>query len=224
MIVSAVATIGIQCSKCGELQFSSLSAFAFSRSDRESYFCTCGAPLFTITSIERSNFSLEYPCIYCGESHYLLTKRNQIWGDNLLMLGCNDNDLPIGYIGNNQQVSSSCQEIKKNFVKLASQLVNDGENESEFDNFFIIYAIMEKISKMVERGKLGCRCGNKNLSVEILSEKIELVCQSCSAIATIDTDNKDILRIIDSMGSIFLEDNMTWFPKDPLKDRNLAKK
>lgn len=223
MILSAVATIGIQCSKCGELQFRSLSAFAFSRSDRESYLCSCGAHLFTITSIEKSNFSLEYPCIYCGESHYLLTKRSYIWGDDLLPLVCNEKDLPIGYIGNNQQVTDSCQEIKKNFVKLASQLVNDGENESEFDNFFIVYAVMEKISKIVERGQLGCRCGNKSLSVEILSEKIELVCQSCSAIGTIHTDNKDILSIIDSMGSIFLEDNMTWFPNDPYKDRNLVK-
>jgi len=76
---------------------------------------------------------------------------------------------------------------------------------------------------MVERGQLECRCGNKNLSVEILSDKIELVCQACYAVGTIYTDNKEILRIIDSMGSIFLEDNMTWYPKDPLKGQNLVK-
>ena len=223
MIVSAVATIGIQCSKCGELQFRTLSVFAFSHFNQESYSCTCGAHLIIITSIERSNFSIEYPCIYCGESHYLLTKRNHIWGEDLLKLVCNDKNLPIGYIGHNHQVVNSCQEIKKNFVQLASQLVNDGENEYEFDNFFIVYAIMEKISKMVERGQIGCRCGNKNLTVEILSDKIELVCQACYAIGTIYTDNKEILRIIDSMGSIFLEDNMTWFPKDPLEGHNLVK-
>lgn len=223
MIVSAVATIGIQCSKCGELQFRTLSVFAFSRFNQESYSCVCGAPLVIITSIERSNFSIEYPCIYCGESHYLLTKRNLIWGEDLLKLICSVKNLPIGYIGHHNQVINSCQEIKKNFVKLASQLVNDGENENEFDNFFIVYAIMEKISEMVERGQLGCRCGNKNLSVEIQSDKIELVCQTCYAIGTIYTDNKDILRIIDSMGSIYLEDNMTWLPNDPLKGHNLVK-
>ena len=119
MIVSAVATVGVQCSKCGELQFRNTSAFDFSRLNRESYSCVCGAPLLIITSIERSIFSIEYPCIYCGESHYLLTKRNLIWGEELLKLVCNDNDLPIGYIGQDQQVAISCQEIKKNFVNLA---------------------------------------------------------------------------------------------------------
>lgn len=222
MIVSAVVTVGIQCSKCGELQFVSLSAFAFSHFNQESFSCACGAALLTITSIERRNFSIEYPCIYCGESHYILTKRNTIWGEELLKLACNDKDLPIGYIGHKQEVTNSCQEIKSNFVKLASQLVNDGENEIEFDNFFIVYAIMERISKMVEREQLSCRCGNKNLSVEILSDKIEIVCQSCYAIGTIYTDNNEILRIIDSMGSIFLEDNMTWSPNDPLKGHRLC--
>lgn len=223
MIIPAVSSIGIQCSKCGQLQFRSLSAFSFSHFGRESFACACGAPLVTLSSFERGSYKIDYPCIYCGNVHSLLTKRKLIWGEELIQLTCKEKDLPIGYIGPENLVTASCQEIKKLFVQLASELVNDEEIETEFDNFFIVYAVMEKLSKMVERGQLGCCCGNNNLSVEILGDRIELVCQNCHAVGTIYTDNKDILRIIDGMGVIFLEENMTWFLNSPYKGGNLVK-
>jgi len=223
MIVTAVTTLGIQCSKCGELQFRTLSLFAFSHFEKESYYCTCGALLMTISRLERGFYAIDYPCIYCGDTHFFTAKRNAIWGDSLLQLGCSDKKLPIGYIGSKQQVLSSCQELKKEFVQFAYQLVNDEEKESEFDNFFIVYAVMEKLGKMVERGQLGCRCGNQGLAVEILPNRIELVCESCRAAGIIYTDNKEILRILDSMGSIFLEENMTWFLNSAYKGNHLIK-
>lgn len=222
MIVSTTTTIGIQCSKCGELQFRTLTVFAFSHFNKESYCCSCGAPLLTLTSFERGNFSIEYPCIYCGESHYIFAKRGLIWGEDLLQLACKEKEIPIGYIGPRFKVMNSCQEIRKTFIQLASELVND-EETFEFDNFFVVYAVMEKLGKMVERSQLGCRCGNHNLAVEILTDRIEIVCELCQAKGIIYTDNKEILRILDSIGSIFLEENMTWFLNDSYLSHNLVK-
>lgn len=222
MIVSTDTTIGIQCSKCGEVQFRTLSVFCFSHFNQESHCCSCGAPLITLTSFERGNFRIEYPCIYCGESHYILAKRNTIWGEELLQLACREKEIPIGYIGPRLKVASACQEIKKTFIQLASELVND-EETSEFDNFFVVYAVMEKLGKMVEHRQLGCRCGNHNLAVEILADRIEIVCESCQAVGLIYTDNKEILRILDSIGSIFLEENKTWSLNDSYQGQNLVK-
>lgn len=223
MIVPTITTIGIQCSKCGELQFRNLSLFAFSHFNKESFCCACGAPLITLTSFEQGKFSIEYPCIYCGESHFILAPRSLIWGEELLPLVCSEKELPIGYIGPELKVVISCQDIKKTFVRLASELVNDEEAEGEFDNFFVVYAVMEKLGKMVEREQLGCRCGNNNLSVEILTDRIELVCETCQAAGIIYTNNKEILRILDGMRTIFLEENMTWFLNDPYQGHNLVK-
>jgi hypothetical protein len=86
-------------------------------------------------------------------------------------------------------------------------MVNDEETESEFDNFFCVYAIMEKSAKWLNENQLGCRCGNDNLAVEIYGQD-ELVCESCHAAGIIYTDNKEILRILDGIRSIFLEENM----------------
>lgn len=153
----------------------------------------------------------------------MLAKRDFIWSDKLLSLSCSEKELPIGYIGPDQQVIPLCEEIKKTFVQVASELVSDEEQEGEFDNFFIVYAVMEKISKMVERQMIGCRCGYNKLSVEILPDRIELECQNCHGVGVIYTDNKDILHILESMGSIYLEENMTWFLNGSYNDQNLVR-
>lgn len=223
MIVSTDTSIGIQCSKCGELQFNTLSAFSFSHFSKKNFYCSCGAPLLTVTNNKRGNFSIEYPCIYCGQSHYILARRGFIWGNEILELACSEKKLPIGYIGPRKEVISSCQEIKNSFVKFASELVKDEGSESEFENFLVVYAVMERLCKLVERDLLGCRCGNSNLAVEILHDRIELICEKCSAVGVINTNNNDILSIIDSMGMIFLEENMSWFINDSYNDQHLVK-
>lgn len=223
MIVSTNTAIGIQCSKCGELQYRTLSAFAFSHFHKESFCCACGAPLLTMTNIEKGNFSIEYPCIYCGESHFMLAKRNLIWGEELLQLVCSEKELPVGYIGPRIKVVDSSQEIKKTFVKLASELVNDEGIDAEFDNFYVVYTVMEKLGKMVERRKLGCKCGNNSLVVEILPDYVELVCESCRSAGIIYTDNKEILNILDETGSIYLEENKRLFLNDSFINHNLVK-
>ncbi len=114
MIVSTDTTIGIQCSKCGEVQFRTLSVFSFSHFNKESHCCSCGAPLITLTSFERGNFRIEYPCIYCGESHYILAKRNTIWGEELLQLACREKEIPIGYIGPRLKVVAFLSGNQKN--------------------------------------------------------------------------------------------------------------
>ena len=221
MIVPTITTLGIQCSKCGELQFRAFSLFTFSHFTKESYYCSCGALLLTITHIDKKTYSIEYPCIYCGESHFLLTKGSELWSEDILSLLCSNQELPIGYFGPKALVVNRCQEIKKKFVQLVCQLVNDEDKESEFDIFFVIYAVMEKLSRMVDQGKLGCRCGNKNLAVEILPDRIELACESCDALGIIHTNNKSILYTLDNMGCIYLEENMTLFINDTLENWHL---
>lgn len=223
MLVSTTTMIGIQCAKCGEVQFNSLSVFDFSHFYKELCCASCGAILINITSIKHKEYGIEYPCIYCGDSHSVLLSRELLWGEELIQLSCKEKELPVGYIGPQTEVISCCQEIKRTFIKLASELVRDEELESEFDNFYVVYAVMEKLGKMVEQGLLGCRCGNNSLSVEILSDRIKIICGFCQAKVIIYTDNKEILRILDGVGSLFLEESTKWFIDNSYKDHDLVK-
>ncbi|NLP43329.1 MAG: hypothetical protein GX351_01760 [Peptococcaceae bacterium] len=223
MIVSAIKTIGIQCSNCGELQLKTLSIFELSHFNEKSICRCCGASLVTLTVNERGYYTIQYPCIYCGESHFMVVKKDLIWGEKPLQLICKTENTPIGYIGSKQFVENSCQEIMKRFIQLVSQLLNEEEPDAEFDNFFVVYAVMEMLGKMAQTGRLGCKCGNNNLAVEIMSDCIEIKCSACRASGLIYTDNKEILRIINNMGTIFLEEDTTVLISDHYETNVLVK-
>lgn len=215
MIISTENMVGIQCSKCGELQFRTLSIFAFSHFDKEYFSCSCGAPLLTFKKNGHSKFWIEYPCIYCGKTHQIAVKRGELWGDSVVKLQCQTKKLPIGYIGAKDAISPLCQEIKHNFIQFASQLVNDEENDIDFEHFFIIYALMEKIGKMAERDLLSCKCGNNNLTVEILQDRIEILCDKCHAIGVITVADNEVLTEIDNMAMLVLEESTKMLINDP---------
>lgn len=223
MIVPTTTTLGIQCSKCGELQFRAISLFTFSRFQKESFYCVCGAHIATLTQLEKGIFNIEYPCIYCGDTHSLITNRCFIRKKEILPLKCSAKNNLIGHLGPKDQVVNCCQDMKKNFVQFVCQLVNDEDKEPEFDIFFNVYGVMEKLGKMVERGLLGCRCGNKSLAVEILPDRIELNCDQCGALGIIYTDRKDILRTLDDLRSISLQENSVWVINDAFEDLHLQK-
>ncbi|AFV03925.1 hypothetical protein UNSWDHB_2781 [Dehalobacter sp. UNSWDHB] len=218
MIIQAVSTIGMLCSHCGKLQLKTLSVFSFVHLGKNSFICTCGTPLLTLISFESKKIGIEYSCIYCGTPHHLVTRRELIWGEQPLRLGCSDKELPVGYIGPESRVMELCTEIKKNFVRLASELTSDQEDlDVMTDDFFVVYGVIEILGRLVERKKLGCKCGNHNLTVEILPESVELICDLCKAMGIIYTDNKDILRILEQMGAITLEENEMRIINDSLK-------
>jgi hypothetical protein len=193
MIVSAIKTIGIQCSNCGELQLKTLSIFELSHFNEKSICRCCGASLVTLTVNERGYYTIQYPCIYCGESHFMVVKKDLIWGEKPLQLICKTENTPIGYIGSKQFVENSCQEIMKRFIQLVSQLLNEEEPDAEFDNFFVVY------------------------------DCIEIKCSACRASGLIYTDNKEILRIINNMGTIFLEEDTTVLISDHYETNVLVK-
>jgi len=153
----------------------------------------------------------------------MVVKKDLIWGEEPLQLTCKAENTPLGYIGSKQFVENSCQEIMKRFIQLVSQLLQEDEPEAESDNFFVVYAVMEMLGKMAQAGKLGCKCGNNDLAVEIMADRIEIKCSACRASGIIHTDNKEILRIINNIGTIFLEEDATVFISDHYESSTLVK-
>lgn len=218
MIFPTITTIGMICPHCGKLQYKTISAFSFAPNERNSFNCTCGTPLIALRSFKQKKISIEYHCIYCGRPHYRSAEKKSIWGTEPLSLVCSEKERPIGYFGPRQAVVELCQDTKKDFVDFVSEFVTDDEEfDSQSDDFFIVYGVMEILDRMADRGQLSCECGNHDLSVEILTDKIELYCNSCKAIGIIHTGNKSILRILDEVGMIRLESNMIQIFNDTLR-------
>lgn len=218
MLINTNASIAIQCSQCGELEFHALSLFAFSRGRKE-LFCRCGSQLISVTCSNLLQFHIAYACAYCGETHYLRLSRRAIWGKEAIPLICPVVEAPVGYIGPKQKVIVACQEHEKSIEELTEEM----GYEEDFDNPEVMLKILDYLHYLAKQGDLGCSCGNHQLSFELLPDRIELYCEFCEAIGVIYADCPDNVKEIEGINSMFLEENKTWYINHPLRGQHLAK-
>lgn len=218
MILTTHTSVVIQCPKCGELEFHALSLFAFSGKGRENLYCRCGEPLLSVASRDRMHFNLSYHCAFCGQVHYARLKRGVLWGKAVFPLVCPEVEASAGFIGPKQKVSQACQEREKSIAELAAEL----GYEEEFENPEVMLRLLEHLHRLAKDGALGCKCGNHNLSFELLPDRIELYCEDCEAVGVIYGENADNIRIFEGMTSISLDENKTWMINRTVRGHHLA--
>lgn len=206
MILTTHTSVAIQCPKCGELEFQALSLFAFSGKGRENLYCRCGEPLLSAASRDRKHFNLSFHCAFCGQVHYLRLKRGALWGKTAMPLVCPEVEASAGFIGPKQKVSQACQEREKSIAELAAEL----GYEEEFENPEVMLRLLDHLHRLAKDGALGCKCGNHNLSFELLPDRIELYCEECEAVGIIYGENAENIRIFEGMTSVNLDENKTW--------------
>ena len=211
MILTTNASVAIQCPKCGELEFHALSLFNFSGQGRQNLICRCGEPLLTVTSRDHRHFNLSYNCAFCGGVHYLRVNRRAIWGKEALPLICSEVEASAGFIGPKQKVTQACQEREKSIGELAAEL----GYEEEFENPEVMFRLLDHLHELAKDGALGCGCGNRHLSFELLPDRIELYCEYCEAMGVIYADDMENIRVFESMTSLDLEENKTWLINRP---------
>lgn len=219
MIITTNASIAIQCSQCGELEFHALSLFAFSRRGRKNLLCGCGSQLMSVTGSNLRQFHIAYACAYCGETHYLKINRHAIWGREAIPLTCPVVEAAVGFIGPKQKVTQACQEREKSLEELTVEM----GYEEDFENPEVMLKILDYLHCLAKQENLGCACGNHQLSFELLPDRIELYCEFCEAVGVIYADCSDNVKEIEGINSIFLEENKTWHINHPLRGQHLAK-
>lgn len=219
MILATHATVAIQCPRCGQLEFQALSLFAFSGRERVNLSCDCGTPLLAIASRDRRQFNISYQCAFCGETHYLRVNRGVIWGKEVMPLTCSEMESAVGFVGPKQKVAQAYQEREKSISELAAEL----GYEEEFENPEVMLKILDHLHQLAKDGALGCGCGNRQLSFELLPDRIELSCEYCEALGIIHADSPENICPIEGMTSLYLEENKTWQINRPVRAQHLAK-
>ncbi|MHB1653190.1 MAG: hypothetical protein ACYCVD_12035 [Desulfitobacteriaceae bacterium] len=219
MILATHATVAIQCPRCGQLEFQALSLFAFAGQERVNLTCDCGAHILAVASRDRRQFNISYHCAFCGDTHYLRINRNVIWGQEVLPLICPEMESSVGFVGPKQKVTHAYQEKEKSIGELAAEL----GYEEEFENPEVMLKVLDHLHHLAKEGVLGCGCGNRQLSFELLPDKIELYCEYCEALGIIHADSPENIRPLEGMNSIYLEENKTWQINRPARGQHLAK-
>ncbi|TDA69768.1 MAG: hypothetical protein D9V47_04655 [Clostridia bacterium] len=192
MLLPADAVIALRCPVCGRVELKSLSLFAFARGRAVELICACGTTIFRLETRDRKQFLARAHCMACEEWHVFECRRRDIWSTEVKELVCEDMGLEIGMVGPYSSVKARLRSQEKSLAEMARDL----GFSAYFENADIMCAVLEYLYEMADNGRLTCRCGNRDVEVEIFPGYIQLRCAECGAGGVVAAkDNDDLLRV-----------------------------
>ncbi|MBO8168539.1 MAG: hypothetical protein H0Z35_05030 [Thermoanaerobacteraceae bacterium] len=200
MLISTTATVALYCPDCGKIEFTRVSLFQFSGNKTITLKCSCGAPLGTLTSNSCRNFLLDVYCGMCTGNHRYRLNKKELWTEESAeQLYCEDTGLETGIVGSREAVETAIDQLESAIARLDCELQDDYFEDPE-----IMYQLLNVIYDMADVGKLYCKCGNTNLQLEILSDRIELNCQCCQASGIIKAATEEDVAALERQGELQL--------------------
>ncbi|MDD2497201.1 MAG: hypothetical protein PHY90_03560, partial [Desulfitobacteriaceae bacterium] len=161
-------------------------------------------------------------CSMCETNHIYYYTLKEIWSPEILPLICLETGLEIGFIGPKAKVKEAWYNQEKAII----DLVEDAGFSDFFDNPDVMYQVLEYLNTISEKGQLECRCGNTNIDLEILPDRLELGCGDCGARGVIFAETKADLLALKQLNKIQLSDQGFILKKmdKPKKPRKQSKK
>ncbi|MCR6545451.1 hypothetical protein [Dehalobacterium formicoaceticum] len=192
MVINTGTVLALRCPNCGKLSFHSISLFAFKEKQKLCFDCECEESTVTISTSKYRNFILKIECSMCESEHTYVLKYKELFSLDLFPLICLETGLEIGFIGTKDQVIAAVNNLERTFTDLEEEI-----NWGVFsDNRDIMVQVLEYMNRLSEDGTLKCKCGNKNIDVDLLTDRLEMVCNDCGNRGVIFAENKeDLLKL-----------------------------
>jgi len=207
MLLDADITIAYKCSSCGSFEFFNVSLFELFKKKDFNFNCHCGRSSICMKKGHGESYIMVIPCIGCGLQHSFEVKRK----DLLLGRTC-DFTCPITYVkqcfmGKDSVVRKKVDNLEKELDRLIDAF--------GYDNYFINTRVMldslNKIHDIAERGNLYCECGNNDIELALLSDRIHLKCKKCFASRTILATSNEHLKSIFAEQEILLKGKLSCY-------------
>ncbi len=203
MLISTDVLLSMRCPECGRLEYHSLSRFAFSSSKLVKIKCACGYVKVTINAKKRCNYYwMQLPCIICETKHLVRVPVAEVWSKDVTTIYCDETGMELACIGSAEKIKGS-----SNAREEIEALVGNFWGDDYFNNSQVMYDILHHLHDVAEKGMLYCRCGNRQISVDVFPDRLELFCDNCETINTIFTKSNKDLEIISHVERIELTQN-----------------
>jgi len=194
MLIDTSVTIAYKCSLCGSFEFFNISLFSFLYKKETGYFCRCKKSAVTILQENDGGCLIKTPCIGCGSEHVYMLAKKDILNKELNVFNCPETGMQLCFLGKDEAVRRKVDSLEEEFDELMDMF----GYESYFKNTQVMFDSLNKIHDIAEQGNLYCECGNTEIELVLLSDRILLKCTKCSARNTIraatNEDLKDILK------------------------------
>jgi len=161
-----------------------------SNKKESSFTCRCNGSSLVIAKEGPADYRIVIPCIGCGTDHiYLFSRRELITGE-ISVLNCPKTGMQQCFIGSDEDVRKKIDSLEKEFDELIDTLGYD----NYFANTQVMFDSLNIIHDIAEKGNLFCECGNNDIELLLLSDKIYLRCKKCPASKIIYASSNEHLK------------------------------
>jgi hypothetical protein len=193
MLIDASITIAYKCSFCGSYKFINATPFTLLNENKYSGICRCGGSRINITKGIHKGYRITVPCINCGDNHeFFISRKNVLCGD-LNVFYCPETRMYQCFLGKDKVVRKKIDTLEKELDKIIDAFGYD----DYFVNTQVMFDSLNRIHDIAEQGNLYCECGNNDIELVLLSDKIHLKCKRCSGYRVIyAANNEDLMNIL----------------------------
>ncbi|WP_010681268.1 hypothetical protein [Acetivibrio cellulolyticus] len=190
MIIDASTTIAYKCSSCGTFEFVNITLFELSFGREAAFNCRCNGSMLVISKENTDSYKIAIPCIGCGTSHVYILERKDFIKPDVSIFYCPKTGIQQCFIGSDKDVRKRIDNLEKEFDELINMLGYD----SYFTNTQVMFDSLNLIHDIAEKGNLFCECGNDDIELLLLSDKIYLRCKKCPASKILYASTNEHLR------------------------------
>ncbi len=202
MVINTGTVLAMRCPKCGKLNFHVVSLFSFSGKKNVSFDCDCRESTIVISTTNYKRFSLKTGCGMCETNHIYYFSYKELFSVEVFPLICLETDLEIGFVGPKERVRDAIKNQERTFA----DLIEDTGFNKFFDNPDVMIEVLEYLNVISEKGSLTCHCGNNNIDLDILPDRLEMVCSDCGNRGVIFGKTKEDLLTLKKLGKIELSE------------------
>ncbi|MDA8234590.1 MAG: hypothetical protein M0Z31_07330 [Clostridia bacterium] len=200
MIIATNTVIAMRCPMCGSYGTHNLSLFSFSGKQTVQIACSCGANKISIGTKNRKSFWFQVPCVLCETKHLLYFAHKQIWSNQVLTLICTDTELDLGYIGPEDKVLPLVAGLEEDLDTIMEEM----DYDDYFHNPTVMMEVLNCLHDIAEEGYLYCQCGNYQIEVDVLPERLELQCKECGSVGVLYAEDEEDLHLMRNLEVIEL--------------------
>lgn len=164
-------SFGYICPKCGKAVLGSRTKFALSAAAARIE-CECEKAEMDIQT-DGMQFYFSVPCGLCGETHQAICSADSVLNGRGIGLGCPKTKQICSYVGEEQQVRRSMEELAIRAEKEKS------ENPEAFTDNVIMYEVLSELKDIAARGGISCTCGSKDFGIYVHRDAVDLQCKTC---------------------------------------------
>lgn len=198
LLIKEVCSVAVYCQCCGKLHIHDIPYFIGSR--KISLRCSCGHEQAVLFGIDAQHIGLQISCVVCNLWHKAVFSLKKLRRLPLEKIYCRKDHFELGYIGRRSKIEAMLESSRHELDLWQKEVGVPYPIEQQQ----ILLQALNRVHDLAARQGVFCRCGNREISVDIKESVIVLECGRCGSYHEIDARTDEDLQKLNHLEIIEL--------------------